>query len=124
MSLFDPADLDELVAVITGEGESADPASLDPTDLSMPGSWVRLDSIRRRTLQHSAQLSCTVFVIAPNVSIPQVLTVLSPLAGRVADRLALARIPAPVWTATNVAVPGYDQPLPALSVPVTINTTP
>lgn len=122
--LFDAADLEELVELCQGTGPDATPTSLDPTDLSMPGCWVRLDTVRRSTLGGGVQLACTAYVIAPNVGVPQAIELLALHAGRVADRLSAAKVPAPEWSAVNVAVPGYDQPLPALSVPLTVSTRP
>lgn len=123
--LFDPDDLTELVDIISGTGPDATPASLDPTDLSLPGCWVKLDTVRRHRLGGGAQqLACTVYVIVPNVAIPSAIGLLAEHAGRVADRLAAARVPAPEWSAVSVAVPGYDQPLPALSAPLTVSTSP
>lgn len=123
---LNPADIQALVDVVAGDPEGPDhiPASIDPSDLNLPGAWVVLDGIGGGTLA-GVDLTCRVFLIAPNVVPTQALAILAPLYNTAKARLQAAGIQRNGTTTTElVVVPGTEsQPLPALSIPVLFTTS-
>lgn len=119
---LNPADLDQLVDIVAGDTVDL-PTALDPTDLSLPGAWVTLDTIGPGTLQ-SAELGCRVVLIAPNVLPTQALAILAPLYNTAKARLRAAGITVGAASTVPVVIPGLESAqLPGLSIPVTFNTT-
>lgn len=116
---LNPADLDELVTMITDGGGVE--CSLDPVDINGTGVWVSLTAIRGDRLQGTT-LEVTLFLIAPDGPPSVVLRQLATCYNTVRPRIAgLPRNG--LVQSVRVTIPGVEgRPMPALSIPVLLHT--
>ena len=111
-------DLDELVEVLRGGGVEAD---TNPANLNLPGVWVAVRAVTPAF--NGLTLSVRLFAVVGNVDPADV----GPEFARLYNdsRTALAAVGVQITdTATieGVLMPGYDQPLPALAIPLDLHT--
>lgn len=120
---LNPADLDELVAIVRGGDPGDLQCSLDAGELTLgPGVWVTLTGIESRLSGTILQVSvvCIAADTVPRVALDQLAGLWNTVRPRL-DGAGLARN-GPVVTRT-VTIPGGDgRALPALWVPILLMT--
>lgn len=108
-------ELDELEQLLQAAGVFG---SMDPAEVNLPGYWLAVDEMRPRTLRGELQLRCSVFLISGDRDARRAV-------GTLADLFTTVRTvltpDGPVVT-QGVVLPDSPTPLPALRVPVYINT--
>jgi hypothetical protein len=109
------AELAELEQLLQGAGVFG---SMDPAEVNTPGYWLALDEVRPRALSGQLQLRCSVFLIAGDRDARRAVAVLAGLFNKVRTVLT----PDGPVTTQGVVLPDSSTPLPALRVPVHINT--
>lgn len=124
-AVFDPADLDLVVTALRGAEPDLVECSLDASELNLPGVWVALDEVRADRLRGTT-LAVRLFLIVPDGSPRSTLDALAALYEPVRARAdALGLTPNGPATTTRVTIPGVEgRPMPALSVPYLVHTSP
>jgi hypothetical protein len=92
--------------------------SMDPAKVNLPGGWLALDEVRGRTLAGGLQLRCSLYLITSDRSTLRAVGVLTDLYNKARTVLTPD---GPVVT-QGVVMPDSPTPLPALRVPVHLNT--
>ncbi len=116
---FATADLDELLTDLRAVGFRG--VDLDPTKALPGGAWVRIDGLQPDTLA-GLVVEVTVHLLVPERDHGRTLDALA-VAYNTAKPVLREFGPLGVATLTGVVLPGSQTPIPALAVPVTINTT-
>lgn len=118
-----PDDLDALVTLLkdaaAGSPQTCRTVALDPSEVTPPGVWVRVDGFGPHTLAGVA-IRTTLFLIVPDTGHKRVVGRLAALYNMI--RPALPGTPAPA-TRAGVVLPGSTTPLPALALPFDLQTT-
>lgn len=111
------APLDDLVAAL----DAADvQASLDPSELNLPGAWVTVEDITPSTLEGGWDINAVVFLVAADVDHTRAAAALAELFNKAT---AGGVQPDGPVVPQGVIMPGDPTPLPALRVPVTVTTS-
>lgn len=93
-------------------------ASLDPSDVNLPGAWVTVETIQAGNLRGTLILGCVVYLIAPDQDYRRALEALA-----AAYNLTVPGVLTPDGPVVpqGVILPDTSTPLPALRVPVNLN---
>jgi hypothetical protein len=120
----DFTNLDQLAAdLAAADPELIRSVSVDPSEVQVPGGWLRVDGVGPHTLG-AVTLRATLHLIVPEGDVRRRLTMLA--AAYNAAKPVLDDLGADVGDADSVGVilPGSSTPLPALAIPVAILTSP
>lgn len=93
-------------------------ASQNPAELNPPGVWLALDTVAPATVSGSLLLGCSVYLVAADTDPARANRKLGELFGVF---LTVARPDGEART-LGVVMPGDPTPLPALQVPLNLNT--
>lgn len=104
-----------LVDLLVAAGTSA---SLDPSDVNLPGCWLALDRVVPANMAGTLRLECQLYLIAPDTDPRRALDTLGPLLTTVTGVVD----PDGPITTQGVVMPADPTPLPALAVPVYLYT--
>lgn len=101
----------DLCALITSTGLKA---SVDPTELNLPGAWVALDQLGPARLSGTTQLDVSVYLIAADADPRRAMTALATMYNQLRQVLT----PDGKVRPQGVILPENPTPMPALRVPV------
>lgn len=108
-------ELDELLQLLRDAGLKA---SMDPSELNLPGAWLAVDQVAVANVRGDLRLSCLVFLVAADQDPRRAMGVLSGMYKKLATVLSPD---GPVQT-QGVVMPDNPTPMPALRVPVNLYT--
>lgn len=113
---MDALDFGPVSQLVTLLGDSGVRASTNPEDLTLPGAWVTVETIRPLTVAGQLQLECVVFLITGETDYARAYGELADLYNQAATVLS----PDGPVVPQGVVMPGDPTPLPALRVPVNL----
>lgn len=117
------ADLDTVLVELRGTDPEAPVAvDVDPSKLIVPGVWVRVDHVRRARLSGHLSFALTLHLIAADTDEAIVRDQLAELWNHVTPILDSYGGPTGPGDLVAVAMPSGAAPLPAISIPVDIET--
>lgn len=92
-------------------------ATVDPSDLNLPGAWVTVESIQAANLAGTVRLGCAVYLVAPDQDYQRAMEALADLYNRVVPGVLTPDGPTVLQ---GVILPDTTTALPALRVPVNL----
>lgn len=110
-----PKPLEDLLVILRGVGLRA---SMEATEVQLPGVWVALDELHVKNLHGTIELRCSLFLIGPDQDPQRALATLAPEYNKLMEAVTPD---GPVVT-QGVVVGDNPTPLPALRVPVYLYT--
>lgn len=114
-------DLDELAGRFKAAGVRS--VELDPAKVNAPGVWLRVDTLDQGELAGDVTFGITVHLIVPERGVRRGLDELGVLYNTVAPVLAGIGGPTGQVRLVGVQLPGSSTPLPALAIPIDLDTT-